>query len=366
MNGETAVWPRALAIFSGFIDSVAAAVHGVFERFNSRRVIQLIEQEDQTLILHLVSGTKRRGIPDCLTRAKDGALDPLPAKWKAALRDSRVEYVLRPSRFLFRPLTLPKRATDFLDGIVRAQIDRLTPWSANEAVFNWTSPTEIANNQIEITIAATARAVVEPYVRLAVELGAAYVAVSTVPQQTMPGTLTAATLTTVFEQRARAATERARIRAVLLTVLLTTAAMAAIAIGTDAVMGGSLDDERDDLARQISSRRAAIFAGQDGPGGSARRLLEQRKRESPSSVIVLEVLSQILPDHTYVTELRIDGDRLQLVGITRDAPSLIQLIEQSPHFTRATFFAPTTQTPGDPGERFHIEARIKPDFSLGT
>jgi general secretion pathway protein L len=340
-------------------------VHGLFERSSSRRVIQLVEQEDQTLILHLVSGAKR-GIPDCVTRAKDGALDPLPAKWKAALRDSRVEYVLQPSRFLFRPLTLPRRATDFLDGIVRAQIDRLTPWSANDAVFNWTSPTEIANNQIEITIAATSRAAVEPYVRLAVELGAACVAVSTVPQQTMPGTLKAATQTTVFEQRSRAATERGRIRAVLRTVLLTTAAAAAIAIGTNALLGGSLDDERDDLARKISSRRAAIFAGQDGAGGPAQRLLEQRKRELPSSVIVLEVLSQILPDHTYVTELRIDGDRLQLVRITRDAPSLIQLIEQSPHFTRATFFAPTTQTPGDPGERFHIEARIKPNFSLGT
>jgi general secretion pathway protein L len=108
------------------------------------------------------------------------------------------------------------------------------------------------------------------------------------------------------------------------------------------------------------------MTGQDSAGGSARYLLEQRKRTTPSSVIVLEALSQILPDHTYVSELRIDGDKLQLVGMTRDAPSLIQLIEHSSHFMNAVFFAPTTQTPGEPGERFHIEARIKPGFSLGT
>jgi len=97
---------------------------------------------------------------------------------------------------------------------------------------------------------------------------------------------------------------------------------------------------------------------------SPQRVLERRKFQTPSSVIVLEVLSQILPDHTYVTELRIEGDKLRVIGVTRDAPGLIRLIEQSPHFTRATFFAPTTRGPSDPGERFHIEAQIEPVFAL--
>jgi general secretion pathway protein L len=83
-------------------------------------------------------------------------------------------------------------------------------------------------------------------------------------------------------------------------------------------------------------------------------------------VIVLEALSRVLPDYTYLTELRIEGDKLQIVGITNDAPSLIALIEQSSQFTRATFFAPTTRAPNDPGARFHIEARIKPVFAPGT
>jgi general secretion pathway protein L len=128
-----------------------------------------------------------------------------------------------------------------------------------------------------------------------------------------------------------------------------------------------LASEQENLTRRINERRVAIRAGAGaGAVASPLRALERRKHQSPSSVIVLEALSQILPDHTYVTELRIEGDKLRLIGITRDAPSLIRLIEQSPNFTRATFFAPTTKGPSDPGERFHIEAQIEPVFAVGS
>jgi general secretion pathway protein L len=98
--------------------------------------------------------------------------------------------------------------------------------------------------------------------------------------------------------------------------------------------------------------------------GGAQRILERRKQTTPASVMVLEALSKVLPDHTYVLELRIENGKVQVTGITKDAPSLIRLIEQSPHFEHAAFFAPTTQSPGEPGERFHIEARVKPHFRV--
>ena len=73
--------------------------------------------------------------------------------------------------------------------------------------------------------------------------------------------------------------------------------------------------------------------------------------------VLLERLPVPEPDRLF--ELRVEGNTVQMIGITRDAPSLIGLIEQSHRFTRATFFAPTTRSPSDTGERFHIEAQIE-------
>lgn len=152
----------------------------------------------------------------------------------------------------------------------------------------------------------------------------------------------------------------------MLGTLLASGAAAAVALLVSAYLGDALDSEQQQLQRQISQRRAALRLNSDSSGGSGFGLLAKRKQESPSSVMVLEAISKILPDTTYVTELRIEGDKVQVVGLTQDAPSLIRLIEQSPQFTRATFFAPTTRAQNDPGERFHIEAHITAYFGSGT
>jgi general secretion pathway protein L len=132
------------------------------------------------------------------------------------------------------------------------------------------------------------------------------------------------------------------------------------------VIADNLGSEQQELLRKISARRAAMRSVSDLSGGSALQALERRKQTTPSSVIVLEALSTLLPDDTYVTEFRVDGEKLQIVGITSDAPSLIRLIERSPHFKRATFFAPTTRSPGETRDRFHIEANINPVFTFGS
>ena len=370
----------AIDLYWRWIDSVSRTVDQLLERFGSRRTLRLIEGEDDTLSFELgpaateqpnarrLSGkrTRQPATPSNLAEyhihIADGmAMETPPDGWMALLRGGRVELILRPDRFLFRPLELPRRALDFLDGIVRAQIDRMTPWNANEAIFGWTPPVAATNDRIRLTIAATARSTVTHHLAALSRLGASLITVST----WFPGGEPNAAPIVVLTHSSRGGANGYRTRRIIGAIMMAAGLAAVSSTAVCTVAADRLDSARQELSRKIAMRRAALRLGADSSGNAALRQLEQRKQTTPSSVIVLEALSQVLPDNTYVTELRVERDKLQLVGISRDAPLLIQLIERSPHFTHATFFAPTTQTPGDPGERFHIEAHIQPDFSLG-
>jgi general secretion pathway protein L len=208
-----------------------------------------------------------------------------------------------------------------------------------------------------------------PLIRLAENCGAGSVILFAAPEGSNAvndGRLSTDGGIKVFEKHMRGSLDLARVRHVLTVVLLTVAVSAALSLGIANVVGSRLDAQQRQLSGKISERRAAMRLELATSEDSAQNLLVRRKHATPSSAMVLDGLSQVLPDNTYVTELRIEKDKLQIVGITQDAPSLVKLLEQSPHFTRATFFAPTTRSANDPGERFHVEARIKSYFGFGT
>jgi general secretion pathway protein L len=341
-----------------WLDGVAATLVALAGRLGSRRTVQLVE--DGHGFLAVASG-KGSGAPAARLQLRDGKLIAVDPSHVASLKGRRVELMLQPDRFLFRPLELPRRAAEFLDGIVRAQIDRLTPWSAHEAVVGWSVPQADGPDRIVVTVAATVRAAVAPFVQALTAHGVRSVAVST--------RLPDGAAVRVLDEKGREALNVSRVSRVLLAILLLTGLGAAAALAAGAVVGPRLEAQQDDLARRIARSRAAALVGPEAnvdAATAALRSLERRKHESPAAVIVLEELSRALPDHTYVTEFRIEGDKLRLVGLTRDAPALIGLIEQTSHFTRATFFAPTTRAPNETGERFHIEARIEPKFRPRT
>ena len=75
-------------------------------------------------------------------------------------------------------------------------------------------------------------------------------------------------------------------------------------------------------------------------------------------VQMLDRLSELLPDHTYLTDFRLDGAELQIGGVSREVNSLVPLLERSGLFVDVAFQAPTTRLLDRPGDRFSIQMRI--------
>jgi general secretion pathway protein L len=354
--------PELKDLFGEWIVAVDAAIRAAMVRMVPRRHILFVEGDGNSFTARVTSQRKGGFLPQTSFRLVHGRPEPaLSPEWRAALRGSRIDILMRPDQVLFRPVDFPRQATDFLDGMIRAQIDRLTPWTAGEAVFGITPPVPIANERIALTLAATSKQLIQPLLKLAADSGAASVAgLVSVPEAGRE-----AEAVRVFDSPLANAAGVAIDAPRLLRLTLLGAGLAAVAsLAISAYAGNMLDAEQQELQHGIAQRRAALRI--DQPGGSAETMLAKRKQTSPSSVMVLDAISRVLPDSTYVTELRVEGNKMQVVGLTQDAPSLIRLIEQSPEFARATFFAPTTRDQNDPGQRFHIEAHITPYFGSGS
>jgi general secretion pathway protein L len=347
-------------LFGSWIAAVATALRVVVARIRSQRRIFLVEGEPDNFTARLAATRNGPMLPEASLRLQHGRPEPaLPLEWRAALRGSHVDIRMRSDQVLFRAIDFPKQATEFLDGMIRAQIDRLTPWPASEVEFGTTPPVPIANERVALTVAAISRQRIQPLLRLAADCGAASVTGSVDEPEA------AAEPIKLFDKALTgAAGGTIDIVRTLRTTLVGAMLAAAASIAISAYVGSILDAEQQELQHRIVQRRAALRMSE--PGGSAETLLAKRKQTSPSSVMVLEEVSRVLPDTTYVTELRVEGDSVQVIGLTQDAPSLIRLLEQSPQFARATFFAPTTRSQSDPGERFHIEAHITPYFGSGS
>jgi general secretion pathway protein L len=93
--------------------------------------------------------------------------------------------------------------------------------------------------------------------------------------------------------------------------------------------------------------------------------LDQIRSGEISKVEILEELTRLLPDTTWIWNLKYNGKEIELSGFADSASDLIPLLDRSPHFEKVEFLAPVTkemQMRGDGNkekERFKIKAKIE-------
>ena len=341
-----------------WIDDVAAGLTRFGAMVRRSRRIELVEQADGSfLVVDMSKQAAERAEGPSLRIDESGMADPISPETRSLFARSSVDVMLAPSHFIFRSLELPQGARQFLEGVVRSQIDRLTPWSPNEAAFGWSEPTDAGNGQIAITVATTARSLVAPIARAAMTARADQVRMATWIGEGRTLAIP------VFAQDIGGGNGGQGLRKGLVAGLALSGLAFTVSLGAWLVAGSGDDTRMADLQSRIAERRSELMNWRGPAAEEALKALQARKWATPSAAMILDALSKTLPDDAHLTELRIEGGKVQIAGSATDAPALIRLIEQSRQFTQATFFAPTVRGPSG-GQSFHIEAHIEPSFAV--
>ena len=92
--------------------------------------------------------------------------------------------------------------------------------------------------------------------------------------------------------------------------------------------------------------------------GESRFLVEKRQ-SSLSTLQILDEITRILPDDTWINRLEIKGPEIQIHGQSMSAAALIPLIESSQSLHDTRFRSPVTKLPRSDIERFHLSAQIR-------
>jgi general secretion pathway protein L len=274
-----------------------------------------------------------------------------------------IDFELPQTALVKRRLTVPGQARDVLPGIIRNQMERLSPWPLAASLYSFETPTGLGDGKnLEVRVVIAAKKTADALLDQAAAFGLQPDRLVARPEGEARGPYLALWSRAGAGNSRRASTPRA-IAASLLAVVL----LSAFATGWAAFSMSDLYAERDEFVARADALRHHDAASR-GKEAAALTNPAQRawamKETAPVSVFVLEALTKALPDSAYVTDLNFAHGDLRVTGLASDPPSLIAALEQSGQFSGARFFAATTKDADSGLYRFNIEAQATPRLTL--
>jgi general secretion pathway protein L len=285
-----------------------------------------------------------------------------------AARNYFVVLELPADKIVKREIAVPAQAQKFLSGVIRNQIERLSPWPPNNLVYGFNAKAGGENaSVIDVRILMASRTDIDASRQLLTALGvevdrivANDVSIETANKD--PGSVTLWSRVTDAS--------RDRVEGTSRLIGLGIAAIAAVSLCLSLwafVSTGLVRDESESIAARAKALQRQVQGGRTPSAAASMPPLERAwflKEISISSVILIEALSRALPDTAYLTEIRVENATLRITGLADDAPRLLAPLEQSGHLTGVHFFAPTTRGPDGKSFRFSIEAHVEPHSKI--
>ena len=287
--------------------------------------------------------------------ARTNVIDTLLVSLERSLpaRKTRITVKIAERHRLVKTVELPLATEENLSDVLAHEMDRLTPFKSESVYFQGRVVNRDRERKtLEVALSVVPRARVDG----ALALLTSWDEVSSQRAVTVDGSGPH----TIVDMAPPAMGSRRLITANL--VLLTTiVALGATLVGTVTLQQYRLVkslraqvEEAQPMATQSSSLRSRMTQ-LDAEVAS----LVGRKTSALPVVILLEALTARIPDGTWLQRLVVHRDRVQIIGISIAATSLVQALEASDLFANAHFVSSVTRDDRTGGERFHLVAQYR-------
>lgn len=277
----------------------------------------------------------------------------------------RVRVSIPVRSVLRRTLSLPAAVEENLHQAIGYDLDRLTPFKADELYFDAVVVSrDAARGTVEVDFAAVRRPVVDAAVAHVSAWGAEVWNVSPdAPDAAAPSRLN------LVPDEARAAPapwKRWQFWAPLAALALVAGIAVVLPVWQKRDYAIAIID-RAEAARQQAAVSEQLRGELERAAADYHFVLE-RKYAWPPVVRVLDTLTRVLPDDTWLTQLELrsvprgkDRDReIVIRGESGNAGRLIPVIEESGMIVQVAPRSPTTKIQPGPGEVFDLGGQLKP------
>lgn len=308
------------------------------------RLILNLDDEQRALI------ASREGRDEELARwpldAKDAGVLP-------AARRKAVVFRLPARRVLSRTVVLPVAAETNLRQVVGFELDRLTPFTADKVYYDArVMDRDAATRRITVKLTAVPRKVLDPLLETLHRMGVVPSVVDAVGETGIN------LLPREREPRRGAGTQR--LQGVLVMLVVVVLAVAAF-LPLWQLRGLVIDlmprvDSAQSRAEVVYRLRDALESAVE-----SNRFLLEKHQQSVSALDLLDELTRILPDGTWLEQLDLRGDEVQVRGQSREASSLVGVVEASALFQDVNFRSPVIADRRTGRDRFHLAAQISRD-----
>jgi general secretion pathway protein L len=263
--------------------------------------------------------------------------------------------MLPDDKVLSTPISLPLAAEENLHEVLTFEMDKHTPFSGDKVYFDYViARRETSTQELTIDLVYSSRDAVDNLVEAVARQG---LTPSQVTGRNVAGDeLRSVNLLPPERRRNRRKTlHRLNLALAASCVLLLAVAITLPIVQKNAAIG-SLESQVEEAA--ATAREGSNLRDDLEKMADASRFLAAKKQSDVLIVEVVDEISRILPDHTWISRLDVQGAEIQLQGQSSSSSSLIAIVETSDMFENARFRSPVVQVAGTKEDRFHLSADV--------